>query len=90
MNITSSQLSIINLVLQIDSEWKAKQFPLSELVIASEIFKEIKKNVKDDLLIDGDIELTSEQKVFITKLIDERTWTVIDSEIVFEIKKLLK
>ena len=90
MNITSSQLSIINLVLQIDSEWKAKQFPLSELVIASEIFKEIKKNVKDDLLIDGDIELTSEQKVFITKLIDERSWTVIDSEIVFEIKKMLK
>lgn len=90
MNITSSQLSIINLVLQIDSEWKAKQFPLSELVIASEIFKEIKKNVKDDLLIDGDIELTSEQKVFITKLIDERSWTVTDAEHIFEIKKLLK
>lgn len=90
MNITSSQLSIINLVLQIDSEWKAKQFPLSELVLASDIFKEIKKNVKDDLLIDGDIELTSEQKVFITKLIDERSWTVTDAENIFEVKKMLK
>lgn len=90
MKITVSQLSIINLVLQIDWEWKAKQFPLSELLIASEIFKEIKKNVKDDLLIDGDIELTSEQKVFITKLIDERSWTVTDAENIFEVKKMLK
>lgn len=90
MKITVSQLSIINLVLQIDWEWKAKQFPLSELLIASEIFKEIKKNVKDDLLIDGDIELTSEQKVFITKLIDERSWTVTDAEHIFEIKKMIK
>lgn len=90
MNTTASQLSIINLVLQIDSEWKAKQFPISELVIASEIFKEIKKCVEWDKLIDGEIDLTSEQKVFITKLIDERSWTVTDSEIVFEIKKMLK
>lgn len=90
MKLTAQQFGLINMVIQIDWEWKAKQFPLSELVIASEIFKEIKKNVKDDLLMDGDIELTSEQKVFITKLIDERSWTVIDSEIVFEIKKMLK
>lgn len=90
MKLTAQQFGLINMVIQIDWEWKAKQFPLSELVIASEIFKEIKKNVKDDLLIDGDIELTSEQKVFITKLIDERSWTVTDAENIFEVKKMLK
>ena len=90
MKLTAQQFGLINMVIQIDWEWKAKQFPLSELVIASEIFKEIKKNVKDDLLIDGDIELTSEQKVFITKLINERNWTVNDSEVVFSLKDLIK
>ena len=90
MKITTGQLAIINLVLQIDGEGKAKQYALSELTTASDIFKEIKKCVEDDKFIDGEINLTSEQKVFLTKLIDERTWTVNDAEVVFELKTLLK
>ena len=90
MKITTGQLSIINLVLQIDGEGKAKQYALSELTTASDIFKEIKKCVKDDKFIDGEVKLTSEQKVFITKQIDERKWTVNDAEVVFELKELLK
>jgi hypothetical protein len=39
---------------------------------------------------EGELELTSEQKVFITKLIDERDFTVYDAEVVFELKKLIK
>lgn len=90
MKITTGQLAIVNLVLQVDKEWKAKQYALSELTIASDIFKEIKKCVKDDKFIDGEIDLTSEQKVFITKLIDDREWTVGDADNVFDLKDLLK
>lgn len=90
MKITFGQLAIVNLIIQVDSEGKAKQFALAELTTASDIFKEIKKCVKEDKFIDGEIELTSEQKVFLTKLIDERTWMVGDSESVFELKTLLK
>lgn len=90
MKVTPQQLSIINLLLQIDWEGKAKQYALSELTIASDIFKEIKKNVDEDKFIEWEIELTSEQKVFITKQIDERKWTVGDAENIFELKTLLK
>jgi len=86
---TVSQLAIINLVLQVDKEWKQKTYSLPELQIASDIFKEIKKNVKEDKISEWYLVLTSEQKVFIVKLIDERTWWVMDAESVFELKKLL-
>lgn len=99
MKITVWELSIINLVLQVDWEGKSKQYPLSELTTASDIFKEIKKCVgiiKNDkwedmeVFKDWEIELTSEQKVFITKLIDERSWTVGDAEFIFKLKSLIK
>ena len=48
MKTTAEQLGIINLVLQVDKDNKAKQYPLSELTTASDIFKEIKKCVKED------------------------------------------
>ena len=90
MKITKEQLSIINVILQVDKEGKSKQFGLSDLSIASDVFKEIKKLVVEDKFTDGEIELTSEQKVFITKLIDERDWTVMDADFVFALKTLIK
>jgi len=90
MKLKAGQFGIINLILQVDSEMKAKQYNLSDLTTASAIFKEVKKNLKGEMFIDWEAELTSEQKVFLTKLIDERTWTVNDAEIVFELKELIK
>lgn len=92
MKISPQKLSIINLLLQIDNDWKARQFPIQELSIALEIFSQIKKNVDEsgNNFIDGEITLTSEQKVFLLKLIDERSWTVVDAEHVFDLKSLLK
>ena len=89
MLLTKVQLGLINFVLQQDKEGKQKQYPLSELTIASDIFKELKKLVVNDLFEDGEVELTSEQKVFIIKLIDDRNWTVNDAEEVFNLKALL-
>jgi hypothetical protein len=98
MKITTQQLGLVNFVLQIDKEGKSKQFPLAELTLASDIFKEIKKCTEKkmegekeiEIFVDGEVDITSEQKVFITKLIDERDWTVQDSEAVFTLKALLK
>jgi hypothetical protein len=98
MKINVQQLAIISYILQLDKEGKAKQFALAELTTASDIFKEIKKCTKkkeiegkmNEVFKDGEIELTSEQKVFLTKLIDERDWTVNDAETIFELKKLIK
>ena len=90
MKVTIGQLAIINLCLQVDNEWKAKTYGLGELTTASEIFKEIKKCVKEDEFEDWEIDLTSEQKVFITKIVDARNWTINDAEIVFSLKELIK
>lgn len=90
MKITATELGIINLVIQIDGEGKPRQFALAELSTASSIFKAIKTSVKEDKFVDGDVKLSSEEKVFLTKLIDERTWTVGDSDAIFDLKKLLK
>ena len=98
MKINVQQLAIVSYILQLDKEGKAKQFALAELTIASDVFKELKKctekkvvdGKENEVFKDGEIELTSEQKVFITKLIDEREWTVNDADVVFELKKLIK
>ena len=90
VKLSPAQLSIINVILQVDGEGKAKQYPLSELTVASEIFKAIKQCVKEDKFVEGKLNFTSEQKVFITKQIDERNWTVVDAEVVFELKSILK
>jgi len=90
MKLTELQLWIINLVLQVKEDWTAKTYALAELAIASDIFKEIKKCVKDDKFIAGEVKLTSEQKVFLTKAIDERNWSVADADIIFTLKELIK
>ena len=90
IKLSPAQLSIINVVLQVDGEGKAKQYPIGELVIASDIFKAIKQCVKDDKFVEGNINFSSEQKVFITKAIDERSWGVVDAEVIFELKEILK
>jgi len=89
MKIKIEQLWLINLVLQVDNEKKQRTFPLAELVIAWEIFKEIKKLVKEDKFTEWEIKLNSEQKVFLTKLIDEYRFSVWDYETVTDLKKLL-
>jgi len=90
MELKAGQFGIINLVIQVDSEGKAKQYNLSDLTIASAIFQEIKKNINGEVFVDGNVELTSEQKVFLVKLIDARTWTVNDAEAIFQLKELIK
>lgn len=99
MKITGYQVSIIDLVLIQDKEWKFRTFPLNELSIASSIYKKIKtgitiikidENTGTKKYNEIELKLTSEEKVFITKLVDERNWTVNDADELEELKKLLK
>lgn len=66
MEITKEQASVINVSLQINADGSQRTFALGDLVKASEIMKEIMKNTVEDHFIDGEIELTAEQKVFIS------------------------
>lgn len=90
MKIKANHLAIINLVLNVDTEGKAKNYNISDLTKASDIYKEIMKNTKDDRFIDGEVELTSEHKVFINKLVEERSWSVQDADAVFSLKDMIK
>lgn len=39
--------------------------------------------------IDGEVDFSSEHKVFITRIIDERNWSVVEAESIFKLKELL-
>lgn len=90
MELTATQLGRINIVLQLRDDGQARQFPLSELIIANDIYKKMKECSKDEQFIDGKVDFTSEEKVFISKLINQRNWALADAEQVFELQKLLK
>lgn len=90
MKVTTWELWVINLVLQIDKEWKARQFPFAKLKQALDIFEKLKVNVKEDKFIDGELKLTSEEKVFIKELLEEREFGVIDAPSVFSLIDKIK
>lgn len=86
MNVSPQELSLINALLQIDNEWKARTFSISDLKIGMDIFTQIKKCVVDDHFVDWSIKLSTEQKVFLMKLIEAQNFTVLDAEFVFLLK----
>lgn len=90
MKFTAQQIGIINLVIQTNADGSTRNFPLSELSTASDIYEKLMKNVKDNNFVDGNVDLTSEQNVFISKLLDERSWSVLDASHVFALKDKIK
>lgn len=84
MKITGYQASIIVLVLKVDKENKQRTFPNTELGTALEIYKQIKQLISIEwdkqIFKEWEIKLNSEQKVFLTKLINDRDWSVDDAE----------
>ena len=89
MKLTAIQHSIINLILQVDPSGEQKVYALGQLSMAYEIFKSIWKNIDGECFIEGEVDLSSEQKVFLTRLIEERNWPVSDGENVLTLKELL-
>lgn len=82
MKYTPQEHSIINLVLSVNPERQPRTFILSELTIAFSIYEKIMKNTENDVFFESEIQLTSEEKVFITKLTKEFRFSVIDGWIV--------
>lgn len=89
MKLTANQHKIINVLIQVDPNGAPKVYPLGQLETAHDIFKAIWKNVEGENFVDGEVKLSSEQKVFITRLIDERQWSVVEAESIFKLKELL-
>jgi len=89
MKTTKNELWIINYVLQVDISWNTKKYWIAELAIATSVFKEIKKLIVWEYFVDWEIKLSTEQKAFLLKEIDTYSWSVIDSESVFNLKKML-
>ena len=58
--------------------------------MATDVYKEISKHVEENKYKDGDVKLSAEQIVFVSKLIDMIPWTLQDAEAVLELKKILK
>jgi len=90
MKFTPRELGAISTVLQVTSDHKPRQFVLAELVIASAIFNKLKWATEKDEFIESEIEFTSEQNVFIKKLIEDFAWIVWDGEIVVPLIEKIK
>jgi hypothetical protein len=88
--MTPQELKIIEVALQMNSEWQARTFQIVELSIALEIFKKLKTCVKDNIFIEWDPSFSSEEKVFIKKLIEEIKWTVLEGESVLSVLETIK
>jgi len=87
---SKEQLHLINLAIQTNEDKSARSYGISELSTANDIFQKIKKQWKDNDFVDGEIGFTTEEKVFILKLVKDRKWTAIDAEFIFSIIKTLE
>lgn len=103
MDLTAQEISLLMHVMRYSSETttgmtsngtsvevpKARQFQDEELSIALPIFSKLKKCIKDDKFVDSEIDLNTEEKAFLLKLI-VRPWTLEEAEIQLPLKDKLK
>lgn len=92
MNCTAQELSIISIALQIDPTGKPRTFMLEQHDRAIAIWKKMQEFTKEEEAVnpktgntekvkvytDGEIELTSEEKVFCLDLVNGMGWSVHD------------
>ena len=52
MKVSTNELAVINLLVQVDNEGKGRTFPINELQTAMDVFNEMKKLVKEDRFTD--------------------------------------
>lgn len=67
---------------------KERKFSDEELTMALPLFGKFKQCVKENQYIDGDIELNTEEKSFLLKLMN-RPWTLGDGEVYLPLKSKL-
>jgi hypothetical protein len=73
------ELWIINFILQVDWD-KSRVFPFNQLATAMEIFKKIKAHTKDDVFIEWEVILTTEEKSLLLELMKNIQFSVIQAE----------
>lgn len=95
---TVPELQVMNYVIQVDAEGKTINYPISELKLALDTFNALESCTKDwegelvgkKVFVEGKIDFTTEQKAFILKSIEWRSFPIGDAEAVFSIQKKLK
>ena len=94
VKLTGAQLAKMDLVLQIEiveGQQKSRTFgTIAELTMAGDVFRMIRKHLEENTFKDAELKMTAEQMVFISRLIESIQWTVIDADIIVELKALLK
>lgn len=84
------ELFIIGNSLQLKNWDNPRDFQIAELTIALSIFNKLKEFTEDGKFIEWDPDFTSEEKVFIKKLVEERNWHVQDWEFVVSVLEKIK
>jgi len=91
MNFTAQEIALCNFALRTlpetnrDGQFMPRQLATDELEDGVSISKKIKSCVKDDKIVDSDVEFSTTEKAFLLKLI-ERPWGVDDAEIKISLK----
>lgn len=88
--MTPQELKIISVALQMNAEWQSRSFQIADLTLALSSFNKLKTCVKDDMFVEWNPDFTSEEKVFIKKLIEEIKWTVVEWEHVLSVLDNIK
>ena len=93
MQLTKQELSLLNYSLQTSGTSEAGQpvirnFSVGQLKMAIDIFDKLKANTKEEVFVDGELKLTTEEKTFMLGLIN-RPWSLEDGRVKLELEKKL-
>jgi len=95
MKITKEELSLINFSLKTtgeagqDGAFVGRTFLADKLKLAIDVFGKMKANTTGDEFIDGEVEFTTEEKMFVLEMID-RAWALQDGTVKISLEEKLK
>lgn len=93
MIFTPKEFSIINIVLTVNPDRQPRTFSFSDLAIAFSIHEKVMKNteIKEDggIFIEWESSFTSEENVFISKLLKDFKFNVVDWWVVLSLQNKL-
>lgn len=93
MKVSGRELGLIGLVLQITPKGEYRTFNVTELEKATNMWKKISVLTEGEAdkkqYIDSELEMNTDEKVFVRGLLNEHLWGVADGEVVQELIKKL-
>lgn len=94
MIFTAQEQSIISISLQVTPDGKPKLFSVAEHGKATKIWEKLAVNTekkdKVEVYVDGELELSSEERVFAIDQINQTRWGIMDKGVQTVLEKLSK